>query len=78
MTTKRNLSVNPRPDGWEVRREGSNRASHVTTRKEEAVDKARAMARRDKVELTIRREDGQIHQKDSYGNDPMPPRDTEH
>lgn len=78
MDKKRNLSVNPHPDGWEIKRDGGDRASKVTTRKQDAVDAARDMARRDGVELTIRGKDGKIQQKDSYGSDPFPPRDKEH
>ena len=34
--------------------------------------------RRDGVEVIIQRGDGRIQGRESYGNDPFPPRDTEH
>ena len=50
----------------------------VTSRhrlKRTAVATGREIARRLEVEHTIHREDGQISEKNSYGNDPCPPRD---
>ena len=44
---------------------------------EEEADKvARAMAQKDNVELVIHNKDGGISDKDSFGNDPCPPKDT--
>jgi hypothetical protein len=43
--------------------------------KSEAVQTGREIARSLEVEHTIHREDGQISEKNSYGNDPFPPRD---
>ncbi len=35
-------------------------------------------AKKKKVEHVIHNKDGKISDKDSYGNDPFPPRDTIH
>ncbi len=43
--------------------------------KSEAVAAGREIARSLRVEHTIHGEDGQIAEKNSYGNDPFPPRD---
>ena len=43
--------------------------------KVEAVTAGREIARRLQLEHTIHREDGQISEKNSYGNDPCPPKD---
>jgi hypothetical protein len=43
--------------------------------KAEAVAAGREIARRLEVEHTIHNTDGQISEKNSYGNDPFPPRD---
>lgn len=40
-----------------------------------AVAAGRAMARQLELEHTIRRADGRIGEKNSYGRDPFPPRD---
>jgi hypothetical protein len=44
--------------------------------KKAAVTKGRAIARKRAVEHTIHRGDGVISAKNSYGNDPYPPRDS--
>ena len=40
----------------------------------EAIEIARTIARKEQSELVIHGKDGRIRQKDSYGNDPFPPR----
>lgn len=75
----KNIWVSPRPDGkWQVKREGSDRASRVVDHKTDAEKIARDMGRRDGVEVITQGRDGRIRSKDSYGRDPFPPRDTEH
>ena len=44
--------------------------------KEAAVEDGRKIAKRLEVEHTIHRSDGVIGEKNSYGNDPYPPRDS--
>jgi hypothetical protein len=79
MAEKRNVWVSPRPDGkWQVKREGADRASRVVDRKEDAERIARDIGKRSRVEVITQRRDGTIQSKDSYGQDPFPPRDTEH
>ncbi|MBL8997927.1 MAG: DUF2188 domain-containing protein [Gemmatimonadales bacterium] len=43
--------------------------------KSEAVAAGREIARGQRVEHTIHRKDGRISEKNSYGNDPCPPKD---
>lgn len=74
--TKRDVHVVPHPGGWATRKEGSDRAGGVYDTQREAIDRARDQARREHVEMVIHRPDGRIRDSDSYGNDPMPPRDT--
>ena len=79
MSKKPNVWVSPRPDGkWEVQREGSKKPSRVVDTKQEAWNVGRDLAERDGVELIVQRRNGTIQSKDSYGNDPNPPKDTEH
>jgi len=47
----------------------------VTETQQEAIERAREQARREKVEVVIHRKDGTIRDSDSYGNDPNPPKD---
>ncbi len=70
------IHVVPDPNqGWNAKREGASRASRHFETQKDAIQAAREMAKRDKTELTIHGKDGRIRQKDSYGNDPNPPRD---
>jgi Uncharacterized protein conserved in bacteria (DUF2188) len=76
--TKKNQHVVPRPDGWGVRGERNNRDTVHTPTQGEAIDVAREIARRNGSEVVIHRRDGKIRDKDSYGNDPNPPKDRKH
>jgi len=64
--------------GWKVKTDGASRAARITDTKQEAVDAARKIAQNQKAELTVQGKDGKIQSKDSFGNDPKPPKDKEH
>lgn len=55
---------------WKNKVEGSSRAANTHATKAEAQAKGRDMAQERKVEHTIRKMDGTIGEKNSYGNDP--------
>jgi hypothetical protein len=75
MSRKRNLHVTPRADGdWNVRRAGAKRASSVHDTQAKAAAEGRRLARQDRVEFNLHGRGGQIREKDSYGDDPNPPR----
>ena len=57
-------------DGWQVKRDGGKRASHVTGTKAEAEKLAREISRNQDTELQIHNKDGKIGSSDSHGNDP--------
>jgi hypothetical protein len=59
--------------GWVNKVDGKVQSSHRL--KYVAVAAGREIATRLEVEHTIHREDGVIAEKNSYGNDPFPPRD---
>jgi hypothetical protein len=59
--------------GWWNQCEGRVLSRHRT--KVVAVAAGREAARARQVEHTIHRADGRIAEKNSYGNDPFPPRD---
>lgn len=44
----------------------------------DAIDYAKELAKRQQSELIVQKRDGKIQSKDSFGNDPCPPKDTEH
>jgi len=78
MPKKKNIWITPHKDGWAVKREGSKRSTEVTKTKQEAEKIRRNLGKIDCVEVITQRKDGVIQSKDSYGNDPNPPKDTEH
>ncbi|MBP9113666.1 MAG: DUF2188 domain-containing protein [Polyangiaceae bacterium] len=59
---------------WQAKVEGNARASVVTGTQKEAIAEGRKIAQREKSELVIHGEDGRIREKNSYGNDPNPPK----
>ncbi|NWG23165.1 MAG: DUF2188 domain-containing protein [Pseudorhodoplanes sp.] len=64
--------------GWDVKREGAERASSHHQRKSEALDRGRDLARERKTELVEHGRNGRIQDSDSYGRDPLPPKDRKH
>lgn len=72
--SKRNQHVVPSEDGWAVRGAGSQRATSVHRTQSAAISAAREIARNQGSELVIHGRDGRIRERDSFGNDPFPPR----
>lgn len=65
----------PHPDGgWQVKRDGAERASHRTDTQAAGIEIARPISQNQGTELQIHRPNGQIRQSDSHGNDPYPPK----
>ena len=59
---------------WAVRGDGNTRdTSHLPTQKA-AMQAAREIAKNQHSEVLVHGVNGQIRQKNSYGNDPFPPR----
>lgn len=61
-------------DSWKSKVEGSSRAAHAGGTKAEQQQIGRNMASERGVEHTIRKMDGTIGEKNSYGRDPHPPK----
>ena len=76
--TKKNQHVVPHGDNWAVRGERNKKVTRITRTQQEAIDIARQIARNQGSEVVIHRPDGTIRDKDSYGHDPNPPKDTKH
>jgi hypothetical protein len=71
---KKNQHVVPAGDQWGVRGEGNQRLTSRHDTQREAAEAARDIARREQSEVVIHRPDGRIRDRDSYGNDPHPPK----
>ena len=70
--------VVPNDGKWGVRGEGNERLTSRHDTQAEAIERAREIAKNERSEVVIHRPDGRIRDKDSYGNDPNPPRDRKH
>ncbi|WP_028455828.1 DUF2188 domain-containing protein [Chitinilyticum litopenaei] len=75
MANRNNVHIVQRGDKWGTLREGGERASDLYDTQAEAIDAGREMARSGQGELLIHGRDGLIRARDSYGNDPCPPKD---
>lgn len=75
----KNIHVTHRADNsWAVIGENDSRASSLHTTQGDAIQNARPIAMHNHSELVIHDRDNRIRDKDSYGNDSFPPRDTKH
>ncbi len=74
----KNQHVVKHTDGWAVKGAGNSKATKVTSTQKEAIEAAREIAINQESEVVIHGKDGKIRDKDSYGNDPHPPKDKKH
>lgn len=58
--------------GWDVKSGGAP-VAHQRTQKD-AIQVANSIAKRDRTEVIIHGRDGKIRDKNSFGNDPFPPK----
>lgn len=71
----KNQHVTPHHSGgWQVKGEGNSRATARTETQAEAINVARDIAINQESEVVIHRPNGQIRDKNSYGNDSFPPK----
>jgi hypothetical protein len=79
MANRKHQHVTRRDDGsWQRKREGASKAGSVHETQAEAEAVAKETARREGGEVIIHGRDGKIRDKDSFGNDPNPLKDTKH
>jgi len=74
----KNRWVVPHDGKWGVKKEGADRCGSLHDTQAEAIKAAIPGAKRDRSEVVIQGRDGKIRDRDSYGNDPCPPKDTKH
>lgn len=67
--------VSPNDGDRAVKRVWNQRNSYVSSNKNDAVSKARDIARNDRWELFVQNRDWKIGSRSSYWRDPFPPRD---
>ncbi|MCE7058149.1 DUF2188 domain-containing protein [Algoriphagus sp. AGSA1] len=74
MSKGKNQHVVRHADGWAVRGAGNERVTRVTDTQRESIQIARQIAQNQQSELLIHGRNGQIRERDSFGNDPFPPK----
>lgn len=66
--------VTPTEGGWKHKKDGNQRASAIYETQQEAWDASKEAAKRDGTEAVLHGRNGQIRERNSYGNDPCPPK----
>ncbi len=74
----KNQHVVPAGKNWGIRGENNSRLTSKHETQSDAIQEARKIAINQQSEVVIHRKDGRIRDKDSYGNDPHPPKDRKH
>lgn len=74
----KNQWVSPRGNQWAVHGEGNLRDTELFDTQSQARERAIEIAKNQHSEVIVQSRRGTIRSKDSYGNDPCPPRDAEH
>lgn len=69
-----NQHIVPRRNGWAVVGAGNSRATTITPTQQEAINAAKPIAQNQGGDVVIHGRDGQIRARNSYGNDPFPPK----
>ena len=70
----KNQHVVPHGGAWAVRGAGNSRVTSRHDTQADAAKAARGIAINQKSDVVIHRPNGQIRDRDSYGNDPYPPK----
>ncbi len=71
----KNQHVTPHPNGgWQVKGANNSRATVRTGTQKQAINIAKTIAKNNHSEVVIHNKRGVIREKNSYGNDPHPPK----
>ena len=70
----KNQHVVPHGEQWAVRGAGNQRVTSLHATQAAAIESARATAQRQQTEMFVHRPNGQIRERNSYGQDPYPPK----
>lgn len=72
--SKKNQHVVPHGKEWAVKGAGNSRVTVITDTQIEAIERAREIAQNNASELFIHNRQGQIRERNTYGQDPNPPK----
>lgn len=70
---RKNQHVVPSGNQWAVKGAGNSKSTLVTQTQSQAIAVAKEIAKNQNSELFIHNRQGQIRERNSYGNDPNPP-----
>lgn len=70
----KNQHVVPHGDSWAVRGAGNEKVTKQFDTQRKAIEHARSIAINQQSEVLIHNQQGQIRERNSYGNDPSPPK----
>ena len=62
---------------WALKNAGAVRASATFDTQQQAIERGRAAAQKARTDLYVHSRDGSVHDKMSYGNDPLQPQERE-
>jgi len=72
--SKKNQHVVPHGNEWAVKGAGNSRNTYITETQSEAIDLAKSIAQNQGSELFIHNRHGEIRERNTYGDDPNPPK----
>ncbi|MEW5716226.1 DUF2188 domain-containing protein [Pseudomonas sp. SB113] len=72
--SKKNQHVVPHGNDWAVKGAGNSKATKVVSTQAEAIKLAREIAINQESEMFIHGQNGQIRERNTYGDDPFPPK----
>jgi hypothetical protein len=72
--SNKNQHVVPHGNDWAVRGAGNSRFTSIHPTQTEAIRAGRDIAQNQQSELFIHGRSGQIRERNTYGNDPYPPK----
>ncbi len=74
----KNQHVVPNNGKWAVKGEGNSKYTKVFEKQSDAYNYAHDIAEKNKSEVFLHNRQGQIRARETFGNDPNPPKDKEH
>lgn len=71
---RKNQHIVPHGNKWAIKGEGNRKATKVFDTQGKAFDAGREIAKNQNSELLVHGRNGQIRERNSYGNDTFPPK----
>ena len=72
--SNKNQHVVPHGKDWAIKGAGNSKYTQITDTQSEAIDIAKSIAQNQGTELFIHNRHGQIRERNTYGDDPNPPK----